>query len=84
MGSRGRRKGPPTVAFPLRLKPEQRNDLEFLRASIDGAPPINGLIQLAIDRYVASKLADPDMRAAYERQRNPRLQVVRDAPKSGQ
>ena len=47
---------------------------------IDGAPPINGLIQVAVDRYIAAKLEDPVIRTEYERRLNPRLRVVREAP----
>lgn len=79
MATKGRRKGPSTVPFALRLRPEQRRDLELLRELIDGAPPINGLIQLAVERYIASKLEEPSIRAEYERRLTPRLQVVRDA-----
>jgi hypothetical protein len=82
VASRGRRKGAPTVGFPLRLRVEQKLDLEFLRQVIDGSPPINGLIQHAVDRYIALKLEDPAIRAAYERRTNPHLRVVRDLPRS--
>lgn len=78
MRPRGRRRGPPTVPFLLRLTPDQKSDLEFLRGFLDGAPPINGLIKAAVDRYITAKLADPDIRAAHERRANYRLQVVRD------
>ncbi len=80
MATRGRKRGPATIPFPLRLRIDQRTDLEFLQDATDGSPPINGLIQLAIDRYIAAKLAEPDLRAAYQRRVNPRLQVLKDNP----
>lgn len=79
--ARGRPKGEPTVAFPLRLRPDQKRDLELISEAIDGVPPLNGLIQLAVDRYVAAKLEDPVIRSAYERRLNPRLSMVKDSPK---
>jgi hypothetical protein len=73
---RGRPRGEQTVAFPLRLRPEQKRDLEVLRQILEGSPPINGLIQVAIDRYVAAKLEDPAIRRQYEARLNPRLKVM--------
>ena len=72
------------MPFALRLRLDQRDNLEFLRDCIDGAPPINGLIQVAVDRYFTYQLEEPAVRAAYERRASPRLQVVSDAPRRNQ
>jgi len=78
---RGRPAGPETVAVPLRLFPDQKRDLLVLKEILDGRPPLNGLIQDAVTRYIEAKLSEPKVRAAYEERSQPRLRVV--GPRSG-
>lgn len=73
---RGRPKGPKKILFPLRLLPEQKRDLQILSQISDGTPPLNGLIQDAIDQYLARKIADPRIRAEYDVRLTPRLKVI--------
>jgi len=73
---RGRPRGPTTVPQRLRLYPDQKRDLEILREILDGRPPLNGLMQDAVQRYIESKLQDPAIRAEYERRVKPRLHVL--------
>jgi hypothetical protein len=72
----GRPAGPKKAAFRLRLYREQMRDLKILHHVLDGEPPINGLIQTAVQRYIELKLKNPRVRAAYEAQVSPRLKVV--------
>ena len=73
---KGRPRGAPTVAFALRLRPEQKRDLEILCGILEGTPPLNGLIQTAIAQYVAAKLKDATFRRQYEAKLNPRLKML--------
>jgi len=73
---KGRPKGKATVKFLLRLRPDQKRDLDIVSGASDGAPPINGLISTAVDRYLAQKLLEPQVHAAHERTVKPYLRVV--------
>ena len=73
---KGRPRGAPTVAFALRLRPEQKRDLEIMSGILEGTPPLNGLIQTAIAQYVAAKLKDTTFRRQYEARLNPRLKML--------
>ncbi len=73
---RGRPKGRRKVPFPLRVYPEQRQALKILGEIMEGTPPVNGLIQEAIERFIDTKLADPALRARYDARVNPRLRAL--------
>lgn len=73
---KGRPKGPERVSFALRLLPEQKRDLEILSSIMEGVPPLNSLIQVAISRYVSEKLEDRALRRKYESLLNPRLSML--------
>jgi len=64
------------VAVPLRLFPDQKRDLLVLQEILDGRPPVNGLIQDAVTRYIEAKLREPAIKAAYEERAQPILSVV--------
>ena len=64
------------VPFALRMLPDQKRDLLILSSILEGAPPLNGLIQVAISRYVSAKLEDRELRNRYEAQLNPRLRML--------
>jgi len=72
----GRPRGVETVAFPLRLKPDQKRDLEIIGSLLEGNPPVNGLIQTAVTQYIAAKLRDGSIRHQYEARLNPRLKML--------
>jgi len=76
-GSRpGRPKGPKLVGVLVRMLPEQKRDLGLLREILEGKPPVNGLIQEAVRRYIAHKLEDMHVREEFERRIQPSLKVV--------
>ncbi len=71
------------VAQRLRIYPQQKKDLEILREILDGRPPLNGLMQAAIQRYIDEQLKDPGIRAEYDRRTNPKLHVIRQPIRRG-
>ncbi len=73
---RGRPRGHPTIDMHLRLTAEQKQSLEVLSRILDGCPPVNGLIQTAIEQYVTRKLQDAAIRKDYEARVGGRLRVI--------
>ncbi len=82
-GRRGRPAGPRTVAVPSRLFPDQKRDLLVLKEILDGRPPVNGLIQDAVTRYIEAKLREPAIKSAYEERVQPTLSVVASRGRRG-
>lgn len=74
--SRGRPKGRRKVPFPLRVYPEQRQTLKILSEIMEGTPPVNGLIQEAIEQFIDNKLGDTALRAKYNARVTPRLRAL--------
>jgi len=74
--NRGRPKGRRKVPFPLRVYPEQRQTLKILSEIMEGTPPVNGLIQEAIEQFIDSKLSNPSLRARYDARITPRLRAL--------
>lgn len=74
--NRGRPRGPKKVQCSLRVSPEQKYSLKILSEIMEGTPPVNGLIQAAIERFIAYKLTDPVLRAEYNAKVKPRLKVM--------
>jgi hypothetical protein len=61
----------------MRITFEQKRDLQILGQVMDGHPSRTGLIQTAIDEYVAKKAADPVIGPKYANQLNrPGLKIV--------
>lgn len=73
---RGRPRGHPTVNVHLRLSVEQKRDLDILRKILDGRPSLNGLIQTAVEQFVARKLDDAAVLRDYEARLEGRLRVI--------
>lgn len=73
---RGRPKGPSKVPFPLRLYPDQKRDLQIFSEIMEGGPPVNGLIQAAVQQFIDGKLRDPQIRVEYEARLSPGLRVM--------
>ncbi len=75
----GRPRGDATAHISLRVRPEQKRDLELLQLILDGKPSINGLIVTAVDRYIEQKLSEAQVKAMYDQMTAPKLRVIRTA-----
>ncbi len=73
----GRPPGPRTKRTVALLYEAQKRDLNFLSEHMEGQPTVTGLIREAVTAYVAEKLAQPNLREAYEQVEMKHLRVVR-------
>lgn len=74
--NRGRPRGPKKIPILLRVSPDQKRALKILSEIMEGAPPVNGVIQAAIEQFINRKLTDPVLRAQYNTKATPRLKVI--------
>ena len=74
--NRGRPRGPKKIPILLRVSPEQKRGLKILSELMEGTPPVNGLIQAAIEQFINRKLTDPVLRAQYNAKAAPSLKVL--------
>ena len=73
---RGRPPGPPQTQISVRLRDEHLRDLDILGKILDGRPARNGLIQQAIEEFVAKRLERPEVAEAFIHHATPGIRVV--------